>query len=153
QTHAFIGAGANVTADDVEVRATDSTAIIDIVGGLAGSKDGKAVGVSLDVAVVLKDTEAFIAASDDAGAPTTTPAARNVGVGADSSEDVFTLTISSGLALGSGQSNEDKAPAGAGNLTIHWFDTDTRAFVGRDPQAAVAEAGNATINAQGSVAV
>ncbi len=67
-THASIGAGAQVSAgDDVEVRATDDTKINNVVGALAGSKEGKALGIGLDVTVLTKDTEATIAASDTPG--------------------------------------------------------------------------------------
>ncbi len=75
----------------------------------------------------------------------------NVIVDADGSEDLFSLSANIGIAVGSGGSNGE-TPAGAGGVIVHVIDTDTRAFVGLDPQAPPA-LGNVEIVAQGSVAI
>ncbi|MFC1895392.1 LEPR-XLL domain-containing protein, partial [Thermodesulfobacteriota bacterium] len=144
-TRATIGAGAYISADsDVTVKAIDDTKITDFAGALAGSKDAAGVGIGLDVTVVTKTTEALIAAYNDALLPTTIDAGGNVVVDADSSEDYFQLTAN----IGAGEST-----SGAGGLNVLVNVTDTRAIVGRDPAAEVAEIGNVEIDANGSVVV
>jgi hypothetical protein len=96
-TQAWIGAGADITAADVSVRAVNDTTVDSFVGALAGSKDATGVGIGLDVLVVTKTTEAWIAASDDAATPTMIDAGGNVTVEADSSEDLWSLTVNAGV--------------------------------------------------------
>jgi hypothetical protein len=140
-TQAWIGSYADIDADgDVIVRAIDDTEVITFAGALALSKDGKGIGIGLDVLVLTKITEAWIAAADVALVDTTVTAGGNVVVEADSSEDLWSLAVN----VGAGDST-----SGAGGLIVAVNITTTRAFVGLDPDAPLA--GNVTLAADGSV--
>ena len=78
---------------------------------------------AIKVLVLTKTTEAWIAASDDALAPTTIMAAGSVTVEADSSEDLWSLTVN----IGAGDST-----AVAGGLVVSVLVSDTLAYVGED---------------------
>ncbi|MGD8330585.1 MAG: hypothetical protein PVJ49_14220, partial [Acidobacteriota bacterium] len=141
-TRAWIGSGASITAADVTVQAVNDTKVDSFVGALALSKDSTGVGVGLDVMVVTKTTEAWIAASNDAGTPTMVDASGNVTVDADSSEDLWSLTVNAGAGT---------STSAAGGLIVMVNITTTRAFVGLDPDAPLA--GNVTLDADGSVVI
>jgi hypothetical protein len=144
-TRASIGSGAMIDAGaDVSVLGIDDTKVTDFTGSLAVSKNSAGVGIGLDVTVLTKTTEALIAAADEAGSATSVNAGGNLSIDADSSEDIFQLTAN----LGAGEST-----SGAGGANVLVNVTKTRAVLGRNPAATLPEAGNVSIDANGSVLV
>jgi filamentous hemagglutinin family protein len=104
QTHAYVGYGAGVNRPRwpmpvivspeqyVSITATDDTKMISVAGG--GGFGGKAgVGAGIDVGVIGKDTQAFVASHQDA--PTLVNAYNTLRVQALSSEEI--TSISGGL--------------------------------------------------------
>ena len=137
QTHAFIGAGADVDAGgNVVVSASDVTDL-DAIAGAAAFSGGAGVSISLAVNVIHKDTQAFIAndASVDAKANSTdvlvlsdvgtsaltNVATRGVVVQAYSKETL--LNIAASGAVGG-------AVGGAGSINFNVIDSDTAASIG-----------------------
>ncbi len=138
QTHASIGAGADVDAGgNVVVLASDKSDL-DNIAGAAGLGFGGGVGVSVGVNAIHKDTQAFIAndAKVDAQANSgtvgvlsaidtntntiTSTTTRGVIVQAFSSEELLNVAAAGSAGFG----------AGAGSLSVNVIDADTTAFIG-----------------------
>jgi hypothetical protein len=141
---AYIGPGADVDAADVVVRALDDTRVLDFVGSIGvGLSDG-GFGASLDVLVLDKTTEAYVAASNDAQNPTVVQASGNVTVEAVATENLFTISLNFGIG---------SSTSVAGGAVVFVVVSDTRAFIGDDPDDQVAPAGIAQVTAGGNIYV
>ena len=125
-------AGASVS-QDVHILASDQTKIIGIAGALGGGGT-VGVGAAADVAVITKNTEAFV------GTNTTVNANGDVIIEANSAEDQASLaaSLAAGGTVGIG---------GAGGVSV--LNITTRAFVA----SAATSSTRATITAQGNVVV
>lgn len=141
-THAYIAAGATVSATDdspgngpgVMVTAADLLALLGTAGAAAASGDD-GVGAGVDVESITKNTQAYIATA-------TVTADGDVLVEASSSELLTSITAS--LALG--------AEAGvAGSASVYVLKITTRAFIGDDPSKPTSGATN--VGAGGSMLV
>ncbi|MEM8947207.1 MAG: hypothetical protein AAGD11_18685, partial [Planctomycetota bacterium] len=147
-TKAFIAdelttdAGAEIDAGgNVRVHAEDRTDADVIAGGVGGSGSGGGVGVSIGVALISKDTEAYIGqgatvtadgagtssfavlnGDDNSGTADTTDIL-GVGVTAVSTEDIFNLGVAGAGGLVAGV---------AGSVTWQQIDSDTTAYIAAD---------------------
>ncbi len=143
-TTAELRSGANVEAKDVSITADDSLGITNFVGALAKGLSKGGFGAGLDVLVTHLDTTASIAAAKIESNPTTVIVSGNVVVQATSDEDIFTLSANVGIGASAGV-------AGAAVVVVQ--DTNTRAFIGDDPNVTPALAGFASVLAAGSIHV
>ena len=134
-------AGANndaVADQDVTVRASDVTDMINVAGGLAGAGTFGG-GAGADVATIVKDTTAYVWAER-------VDARGDVRVEATSNEDL--LSISAALGIGG-------TVGIAGSVGVYVIANSTRAFIGEDtnPDSFVDLTGATTVAAEGSVLV
>jgi hypothetical protein len=120
-SHAYIGAGTTVNADNgaVRVLAVNDTEIFSLAGSLGIAGAGPGIGAGLDVGVLTKDTQAIIAdsASVDAG--------KDVIVQAISFEDILSIGVSGGIGAAAGV---------AGSVSVYTIDLITRAYIGADSE-------------------
>ncbi|MCY2932454.1 MAG: hypothetical protein NTV86_23755 [Planctomycetota bacterium] len=142
-THAFIDGGTitatspGATNPGVALTATDTTKLLGLAGSVTfGGTAG--VGAGLDVGVITKDTQAFIAMG------TTVTADGNVVVTANSVEDVTSVS-----AAGSGGGT-----AGiAGTVGVYVVTNHTTAYIGHDPDDTGHAAVDTNVTADGNVIV
>lgn len=139
-THAYIGAGSKVNespsglaGQNVFIRAKDETDMISVAGAAAfGGTAG--VGAAADVAVINKDTQAYIASS--VGEKTIVNAGNTVGISADARENI--TSVAAGFAGG--------GTAGvAGTAAVYTIDNTTRSYIGE--YAKVKTSGNVLVSA------
>ena len=139
--HAYIDQDATVdashtaapNANSVTVAATDPTQYLGVAGALAiGGTAG--IGAGVDVGVITKDTQAWVAAG------ATVTANRNVAIGSVSGENITSIS-----AGGSGGGDV----AVALNAGVSVLSPTTRAYIGGGPLAA----DGATVTTNGSVIV
>ncbi|HUU83030.1 MAG TPA: hypothetical protein VM243_05950, partial [Phycisphaerae bacterium] len=129
-------AGSNA-AQDVNVLASAETEILSVAGGLAGGGTA-GVGAGADVAVVNKETRAYLWAS-------TVDARQDVKVRANSAEDFLSISVALGVGGTAGI---------AGSGGVYTVDNTTRAFIGDDPHDTIDLSGTTTtVVAEGSVLV
>ncbi|NER96837.1 MAG: hypothetical protein F6J86_23810, partial [Symploca sp. SIO1B1] len=139
-THAYIDNDATVQANgNVLVSASNDTET-DVIAGAAGLGLAAGIGASVGVVLIDKDTKAYIGqgASVDGKANTNTfmpvfgdqdksgismDLIKGVAVQAQSSEDVFTVTVAGGVGLSVGV---------AGAVAVNIIDSNTTAFIGEN---------------------
>ena len=125
-TRAYIGAGAQInnlamgsedTDQDVWVQAAERTDLDGIAGAASVSLKSRGVGAGVDVAIINKDTEAYI------GGGAAVEATDSVRVDAFSEEDI----LSAAAAFAAGKS---QGVAGGVGVGVSVYTIDTRAYIG-----------------------
>jgi hypothetical protein len=141
-TLAYVDHGTTVNATSMQfgvtpsvlIQATDTTTIFSTAGALAlGGSAG--IGAGVDVGVITKDTEAYIATA-------TVTAGGDVRVLATSSETITSIDAS--VSVGG-------SAAVAGNAGVYVLNVTTRAFIGLDPRNSSAVSGPTMVTAGGTV--
>ncbi len=143
-THASVGRSADLTVDNgapgtpgVSIHAQDDTDIVSVAGNLAvGGTAG--VGLGADVAVLSKDTFAYI----DSGV--TADVEGDIVIGAVATEDI--TSVAAGMSL-SGTASV------ALDASVHVINNQTRAWIGDDPTGGPASAGPGHVHAGGNVLI
>ncbi len=138
-TSAYIGPRARitVTTGNLIITARDTTEVISVAGSLAaGGSAG--VGVGVDVGTYKKATSAYI----DSGVNALVDG--DIVVSAEAAENL--TSVAAGIAVAG-------SVAVGVNAGVHVFDLRTRAFIGDDPDDAVASSGAGDVHAGGSVII
>ncbi|MBL8798396.1 MAG: hypothetical protein JNM56_31160, partial [Planctomycetia bacterium] len=149
-THAWIGQQALInqattgeaTTQSVTVRAGERTDLLGIAGAIAYAGAG-GFGAGIDIAVITKDTQAWI---DSAAA---VEAQNNVYVTAHSREDLISVAASIGISSGSGAPGASTSYGVAGSVDISVYDITTKAYLA----GSNGSLSGATVAAGGSVVV
>jgi len=142
-TRAYIDHGASVdasgrsgTTPNVALLASDTTTLFSTAGALSGGGSA-GIGAGIDVGVITKNTQAYIAtASVNAGG--------NVIVQAESSETITSVVASLGVGGSVGI---------AGSIGVYVLSVTTRAFIGLDEEDQNAVGGPTNVTARGNVEV
>jgi len=121
--YAYIGSGASVNAattdedtdQDVVVRAHDGTLLVGIAGAASLALQGGGVGAAADIAVLTKDTQAWL------GAGAVVTAEGDVLIEAESSEDSTSVTGTIAIGL--------STEAMAGSVGVSVYDITTKARI------------------------
>ncbi|MBK5565795.1 LEPR-XLL domain-containing protein [Ensifer sp. SSB1] len=143
-TIARIGSNTAVTAQSgandpgVAVYAYGETDLLTVAGSLAASGGSAAVGAGVNIATLIKTTQASIDSGMDMDAD------GNIKVEATSSEDVGSFSVAAGGA---------SSAAITVSADVFIFDVKTRAFIGDDPIDGIGNAGLTDVRALGSVLV
>ncbi len=143
-TIARIGSNTAVTAQSgandpgVAVYAYGETDLLTVAGSLAVSGGSAAVGAGVNIATLIKTTQASIDSGMDMDAD------GNVKVEATSNEDIGSFSVAAGGASTAGITV---------SADVFVFDMTTRAFIGDDPLDGIANAGLTDVRALGSVLV
>lgn len=138
-TSAYIGPRARitVTTGNLAITARDTTEVISVAGSLAaGGSAG--VGVGVDVGTYRKSTNAYI----ESGVIVLVDG--DIVISADTAENL--TSVAAGIAVAG-------SVAVGVNAGVHVFDLRTRAFIGDDPDDAVASSGAGDVHAGGSVII
>jgi len=128
--------GRNGTTPNVALLASDGTTLFSTAGALSGGGSA-GVGAGVDVGVITKNTQAYIAtASVNAGG--------NVSVQAESSENITSIVASIGVGGSVGV---------AGSVGVYVLSVTTRAFLGLDEEDSNAVPGSTSVTARGNILV
>ena len=142
ETQAYIGDGAQINQDgvittegSVTIQAINNTEVVSLAGSLGVSTGAAGVGAGLDVAIIDKKTEAYIASGAHVNSDS------NVVIDADSDETILSIAANAGVASSAGI---------AASVSVQVIDTETYAYIEDTPSGTAANVdaeGNITITA------